>query len=89
MITRILLWMVKNRLKSDKLNTYIGIRDLYQEFIREQFDVTTSVVGVKKGKGKYHVAYFHTPEGEIRVNLGRNNEDVVHNDILLGEQYNG
>ena len=90
MITKLALWILKRRINSDKeigAKSYLIIRDLYQEFVRNRFDVRTEIIKVKKGKGKYSVAFFHTPEGVIRCNLGRHDEGCVHEQIEIGRQY--
>lgn len=47
------------------------IKEKYYTMFREEFTVTEKVVNVKKGKRKYSLMFIHTPDRQIKVNLGR------------------
>lgn len=72
MITSIIIWALtklfngKNRKELEPC-----IKELYRRMAQDNLKIRTEIVKVKKGTTRYDLMFFETPEGKIRLNLGR------------------
>ena len=72
MFVKITIWMV-NRVFNRKNRKLIEptIKELYRKMAQDNLKIRTEIVKVKKGNNRYDLAFFETPEGKQKVNLGR------------------
>lgn len=76
MLINILIWML-NKSFNGKNRTQLEpcITNLYRRMAKENLSIRTEIVKVKKGKRRYDLMFFETPEGRLKFNLGRHWED--------------
>jgi len=76
MFIKLLIWVLKKVFES-KYRTKIEatIKDLYRRQAKDNLNIKTKIVKVKKGKRRYDLLFFETPEGQLCFNLGRHWEN--------------
>lgn len=57
------------------------IKEQYIKLTREDFEIKSEIVKVKKGKKRYNLLFIETKEGRLRVNLGRH----INNKLITSE----
>lgn len=76
---------ILNKLFNGKLRSSLSpvIRKLYSRIATEDFQIATDIVCVKKGKIKYKLVFFETPDQHIRINIGRHKVENNPGQIIL------
>lgn len=84
---KIINWLLRKVFES-KLRTAIepSITEMYRQIAKDNLNIRTEIVRVKKGKRKYELLFFQTPEFKLRFNLGRHWD--FGNDKFEGELIN-
>lgn len=72
MLVKILVWLLNKAFESNKRSELEPcIKALYRRMAQKNLGIRTEIIKVKKGKRRYDLAFFETPEGKIRLHIGR------------------
>ena len=74
-IAKLLIWCLRKCKKSEMLSGVLPLfNDEYRDLRCEDLPLRRELVKTKKGKIKYYIQYFETPEGMLRCNIGRHGD---------------
>ena len=74
-IAKLLIWCLRKCKKSEMLSgVWPLFNDEYRDLRCEDLPLRRELVKTKKGKIKYYIQYFETPEGMLRCNIGRHGD---------------
>ena len=74
-IAKLLIWCLIKAKKSEGLYMVFPLfQRYYQELRNEDLPLRRELIKTKKGKIKYYIQYFETPEGMLRCNIGRHGD---------------
>jgi hypothetical protein len=71
MFIKFLIYMLNRTFNKNRKQLEPCIKELYRRMACENLNIKAEIVKVKKGKRRYDLMFFETPEGNIKFNLGR------------------
>ena len=76
--TKILIYLLCKAFES-KARTELEpcIKNFYRRMVKEEFEIKTEIVKVKKGNRRYDILFLETPEQKLKFNLNRHWESEV------------
>jgi hypothetical protein len=75
---KLLIWLLSKAFESkERPELEPCIKNLYRRMVKEEFEIKSEIVKVKKGKRRYDLLFLETPEQKIKINLSRHWESEV------------
>ena len=69
---KLIIWIFNKAFESKmRSNLEPYIKEAYRRMAKENLQIRSEILKVKKGNNRYDVAFFETPEGKLKFNLKR------------------
>ena len=76
MYAKFLIWLFKKALMGknpEKFESFV--KGTYLEIAKDNLKIKSEIVRVKKGKKRFDLLFFETPQGKLKFDLGRHWEN--------------